>query len=194
MLLWICGFFWYASKVSSPVQDAETKTQAIIALTGGTERLATGVELLKQGKAEKLLISGVNQVVDWKLLSQSIDALPDELSEKITLGYVACDTRENALETKMWMQENGYTSLRLVTASYHMPRSLLEFHDVLPGYTILPHPVFPPRFKHKDWWKWPGTTALIASEYSKYLVVLLRHVLPFIPNKKTLNTETASQK
>jgi uncharacterized SAM-binding protein YcdF (DUF218 family) len=72
------------------------------------------------------------------------------------------------------MREQGLRSLRLVTAAYHMPRSLLEFRRVLPNAEIVPHPVFPEPVKQRGWWPWPGSASLIVSEYSKYLVARAR--------------------
>mgnify|MGYP004636211709 CR=1 FL=1 len=178
LALWITGLLCFAALVNKKPVDEKTKTEAIVALTGGTERLATAVELLKQGKAQKLLISGVDRKVDWLNLAQTIDELPPELNDKIVLGHVARNTTENALESLAWMKRNGFTSLRLVTASYHMPRSYSEFKNVMPDIKILPHPVFPQTFKHADWWKWRGSTALIVSEYTKFLFVSLRNLLP----------------
>lgn len=178
LALWITGLLCFAALVNKKPVDENTKTEAIVALTGGTERLATAVELLKQGKAQKLLISGVDRKVDWLNLAQTIDELPPELNDKIVLGHVARNTMENALESLAWMKRNGFTSLRLVTASYHMPRSYSEFKNVMPDIKILPHPVFPQTFKHADWWKWRGSTALIVSEYTKFLFVSLRNLLP----------------
>lgn len=178
LALWVTGLLCFAALVNKKPVDENTKTEAIVALTGGTERLATAVELLKQGKAQKLLISGVDRKVDWLNLAQTIDELPPELNDKIVLGHVARNTTENALESLAWMKRNGFTSLRLVTASYHMPRSYSEFKNVMPDIKILPHPVFPQTFKHADWWKWRGSTALIVSEYTKFLFVSLRNLLP----------------
>ena len=180
---WVGGLIWFASLVNQAPEDTETKTDAIVVLTGGTERVAAAVDLLKQQKAEKLLISGVNEKVDWVLLAQTIDELPENLADNITLGHVACNTRENALESKDWLDKNGFTSLRLVTASYHMPRSLSEFKDVMPDALIIPHPIFPQTVKHDEWWKYPGTAALLISEYNKFLLVSLRQALPFFPKK-----------
>jgi len=64
--------------------------------------------------------------------------------------------------------------MRLVTAAYHMPRSLLEMHDIMPEVKIVPHPVFPDHVKQDEWWAWPGTAALTASEYNKFLIAWLR--------------------
>lgn len=176
--LWTAGLFGFAARVNQKPADETLKTDAIVALTGGTERLSTAVDLLKRGLAEKLLISGVDRKVDRLNLSQAIDELPPELNDKIELGHIARNTTENALESLAWMKKNGFTSLRLVTASYHMPRSYSEFKNIMPDFTILPHPVFPQTFKHADWWKWRGSTALIVSEYTKFLFVSLRNLLP----------------
>ena len=70
------------------------------------------------------------------------------------------------------MRQEGFHSLRLVTASYHMPRSLLEFSRAMPEVHIIPHPVFPERVKQERWWAWPGTASLIVAEYQKYLLAL----------------------
>ena len=145
---WTGGLFWFASLVNRAPNDVSTVTEALIVLTGGTERVAAAVDLLKQKRAEKLLISGVNKKVDWVLLAETIDELPDNLNDKITLGHVACNTRQNALESKDWLERNGFKSVRLVTASYHMPRSLSEFKNVLPDIQIIPHPIFPQTVKH----------------------------------------------
>ncbi|CCZ21743.1 uncharacterized protein BN820_00548 [Acetobacter sp. CAG:977] len=183
LLMWGVGLILFAQRVRNAEIDETAETDAIVTLTGGTDRVATGTALLKNGKAKKLLISGVNQSVDWSLLSQTIETLPEDIADKITLGHVALDTWENALESKNWMLKNGFSSLRLVTAAYHMPRSLAEFKNAMPDFFIVPHPVFPANFKHDEWWKYPGTAALLISEYNKFLLVSLRQALPFFPKK-----------
>jgi uncharacterized SAM-binding protein YcdF (DUF218 family) len=79
------------------------------------------------------------------------------------------------------MRREGFASLRLVTASYHMRRALLEFRRILPDTAIVAHPVFPDAFKREQWWRWPGTAHLLAVEYSKYLGALARPL--FAPRK-----------
>ena len=49
---WTGGLFWFASLVNRGPEDTGTTTDAIVVLTGGTERVAAAVDLLKQGKAE----------------------------------------------------------------------------------------------------------------------------------------------
>ena len=141
VVLWTAGLLCFAETVRSTDFDAETVTEAIVTLTGGTDRVATGADLLKREKAEKLLISGVNQAVDWNLLSRTVEALPEELADRITLGHIACDTWENALESRYWMRKNGFKSLRLVTAAYHMPRSMMNFEKPFAthGIEVIPY-------------------------------------------------------
>jgi len=75
------------------------------------------------------------------------------------------------------MRANKLSSLRLVTAAYHMPRSLLEFSDVLEDVKITPHPVFPDHVKQSKWWAFPGTFALTVTEYNKLLLAWTRQSL-----------------
>ena len=73
-----------------------------------------------------------------------------------------------------WMRREGFGSLVLVTATYHMPRSLNEFHRALPEARIVAYPVFPENFKRDEWWRWPGSAALVVIEYHKYMLARLR--------------------
>ena len=173
-VLWVAGLFQFASLVPKQVLDPSTRTNAIVVLTGGSRRLGEGLELLSQGLAEKLFVSGVYRGVDVRELLQIVRRNPRELETRIGIGN-ATNTAENALETMVWMRARKYRSLRLVTAAYHMPRSLLEFRHAMPAVTLVPHPVFPENVKQDRWWAWPGTGSLIASEYNKFLFAWSRY-------------------
>lgn len=176
-LLWLGGLFLFVASVENmqePIIDQSlASTDAIIVLTGGSERLTTGLELLKAKKAKKLFISGVfpGLTLDHLLGSQSV---PKELrSCCIILGHVAESTIGNADETATWMALENYHSLRLVTANYHMPRSLLLFHADMPELLIIPHPVAPDSVKLRSWWERRGTASLLVTEYNKYLIAII---------------------
>lgn len=187
LILWTAGFFGFVAKISAQPDDETTPSEAIVVLTGGAARVETGIRLLKEEKAKKLFISGVNRLIDVKALTKSVDSLPEPLADRITLGHVACDTRQNAIETKQWLQAQDFRTLRLVTAAYHMPRSLTEFREIIPDAVILPHPVFPDSFKLDEWWKYKGTASLIASEYTKFLAVKTLQMFPF-PRSRTFKS------
>jgi len=169
VLIWTGGLLWFASTIPTKVDDVQTHTDAIVVLTGGSERIETGLALLDEGLAGRLFVSGVGErVKTGDLLPQARNLRP-ELRDNVTLGTAAANTPGNALETAAWAQSMNVHSIRLVTAAYHMRRSLLEFHAAMPGVAIVPHAVFPATVK-TDWWRWPGTASLIAREYTKFVI------------------------
>lgn len=177
--LWLAGLIWFAATISDQPEDTGLHTDAIVVLTGGSDRLATGMALLAQGLADKLFVSGVHRGVEvgdmLKASHVSREGLADKITlGKIVLGHEADDTVGNADETARWVRAQGITSLRLVTADYHMRRSLWEFHRTLPDIRIVPHPVEPDSVKRRPWWRSWSTTALLATEYSKYVAARLR--------------------
>ena len=174
LVLYGLGFLWFTTLLPAAGDSDERGTDAIVVLTGGSDRLAVALDLLIADKGRKLFVSGVYRGVDVRQLLDLSQHSPEDLSCCVVLGYEADNTRGNANETAAWMKSEGFTSLRLVTATYHMPRSLLEFRRTMPEVEIVPHPVFTESFKRDDWWLWPGSSSLLISEYTKYLVALAR--------------------
>ncbi len=176
--IWFCGLLLFVLTIEGleepQVSGDLQSTDAIVVLTGGSERVMTGLELLNSRKGKKLFISGVHQglTLDHLLGSQPVSK---ELRDCcIILGYAAESTLGNADETETWMTLEDYHSLRLVTANYHMPRSLLIFHSAMPDMLIIPHPISPDSVKLQQWWRRPGTASLLVTEYNKYLLASLR--------------------
>jgi len=170
---WLAGLVWFTSMLPTGIEDATRPADAIVVLTGGSGRISAGLDLLAAGQARKLFISGVGPAVDVQELLRVSQRPATELECCVALGHQAGSTLGNAVETAGWMQDNGLHSLRLVTAAYHMPRSLLHFRRAMPDIEIIPHPVFSENFRQDDWWRWPGSANLIVTEYSKYLIALV---------------------
>lgn len=175
---WIIGLVCFGDTIPRTVTDGATHTDAIVVLTGGSERLRTGVRLLAENKADRLFVSGVHPAVDRKrLLQVSGEQVSGEAAHRVAgridAGHDAVDTLGNAEETRSWMREKGFHTLRLVTSSYHMPRSLMEFERALPDAVVIPHPVFSTQLNHGAWWQSPATALLVISEFNKYLLSLL---------------------
>jgi len=171
---WLVGFVWFAESAARIPAPEATATDAIVVPTGGTNRLAEGLALLSAGRARAVLVSGVDSRVDAARLLELGAPGADDLACCVTVGYEAADTRGNAAEAAAWMRERGYASVRLVTSNYHMARSLLEFRRMLPGVRIVAHPVEPDGVRVERWWASPPTALLIAREWTKYLVALVR--------------------
>ena len=163
---------WFATGLPHDVEDATSATDGVVVLTGGSDRLASGLDILAAGRAKKLFVSGVHQLTSVTQLQRLLQREPEMFECCVVLGKAAENTAGNASETSRWANLEGYRSIRVVTGAYHMPRSLLEFRRAMPGAILIAHPVFPTHVKLSQWWRWPGTASLIATEYSKYLVSL----------------------
>ena len=161
-------------------------------LTGGPLRVTSGLALLTSGQIEQLLISGVHADFSTRSLTAiargaKLDTKLDRLiSCCITLGYAAHDTVGNAKETALWAALYEVTSVRVVTAQYHMARALLEFDAAMPHVAIIADPVFPPDVKQDTWYRWPGTLFLFTQEYSKLQLARLRvRLQQLLPNLRS---------
>lgn len=179
MIAWFAGLGMFVKSIEAfAVRPADVAAaDAIVVLTGGSERLSAGFELLLAQKGKKLLISGVHPGLTLDHLPVNPPLTQDLRSCCVVLGHEAESTFGNADETHRWMQEQGYHSLRLVTANYHMPRSLLVFHSAMPDIEIIPYPVAPDNVTLDGWWQRIGTSSLLVTEYNKYLFAHLRLLL-----------------
>lgn len=165
---WLGGFAAFeraARKSARPPPHAD----AIVALTGGAERIETALRLLDAGHAPLLLISGVGRGTDLAEISRHV-RLSTELSAHVTLGRLATTTLGNAAETAAWVRAHDVHSLIVVTAGYHMPRALIEIGRALPEVTLYPMPVRPPALRGG---MEVATVRMLAAEYDKYLAVRL---------------------
>ena len=144
---------------------------AIVALTGGEARLDSAVALFEGGAGQRLLISGVNTSTTKAELKKLNHGGP-RFDCCVDLGREALDTHGNAIEAAQWAIAHHYKSLILVTAAYHMPRSLTEFSGAMPDVKVMPYPVEPADVDLAAWWK-PGTIRLLSGEYVRYLASLI---------------------
>jgi uncharacterized SAM-binding protein YcdF (DUF218 family) len=105
----------------------------IVALTGGSERIAEAVHLLAHGFAVRLLVIGVNQATTGTEIARLMPQFGAELSCCVDLGYEAQNTAGNAWEAKRWARAPAMRSLIIVTSAYHMPRALAEIAHACRG-------------------------------------------------------------
>src|SRR5208282_6393700 len=84
--LWLGGLVYFAGQIPDSVADPDSQTDVIVVLTGGSQRIETGLQLLAAGKAKMLFISGVNIGVDVPKLLRNAGA-DETLADKIVLGH-----------------------------------------------------------------------------------------------------------
>jgi uncharacterized SAM-binding protein YcdF (DUF218 family) len=136
LVLWAVGFMWFAMALPQPA--GARMTDAIVVPTGGGGRIQRGLELLYQGQARQMLVSGVDQDVRPNEFAVEYKVPARTMACCVTLGFAALDTRGNARETAEWVAQRKVRSLRLVTSDWHMRRAALELANALPeGTTVL---------------------------------------------------------
>ncbi len=166
ILLYVAGFAFFVATLPSRPALAP-KADAIVTLTGGDARLRAAVGLFEQGTGRRLLITGVNKASTKEELQRRAKG-GVRFACCADLGYAAEDTYGNAVEAADWTASHHYKSLVVVTASYHMPRSLRLFHSLMPDVRLVPYPVEPEGVNLSAWWR-PGTLHLLHNEYLKYM-------------------------
>lgn len=173
IFVWFVGLIYFANTLARE-RSEPSAADGIVALTGGDTRLEEAVYLLRLDKGERLLISGANPSTTLEDI-KSLVSTPEFLFDCcIDIERTATNTAGNANEAAQWVIDNGYTSLIVVTADYHMPRSLLEFRRAMPDIALIPYSIQSDRIDISRWWGGLGTIRFMASEYNKYIASLIR--------------------
>lgn len=175
LMIWGLGLVAFTGRVdlSTPAPEPPA-ADGVVVLTGASNvRLEAATRLLEEGKGERLLISGVNREAtraDVQTVTKAVKPIYDCC---VDLGFTAANTVGNALETAEWAKSKGYKSLIVVTADYHMPRSMLELRAAMPDVKLHAYPVKTDLNAHR-WWKTTSSARRMVVEYCKYLAILGR--------------------
>lgn len=175
----VAGFAIFANHVSNLTAPSNpVAADAIIVLTGGQSRIDAALDLLKSGKGERLLISGVNPSASGEALRAATGADRGLFKCCVDIDHAALDTIGNAEESAKWVEQHGYDSVILVTNNYHMPRSLLEMRRLLQDARLVPYPVVNSRLDNGGWIAKPDAMRVLFTEYTKYLAAVARGFMP----------------
>lgn len=175
-LVWLGGFIIFQQYIRKHPTDGKTKTDAIVVLTGGKNRITEGVNLYNKGLADMLFISGVGKHTDFKTLQNENHVFLERAEDHAFIGREATNTIENAIEVSDFIRRHHLKKIRLVTSYYHMPRSVSEIKSRHPDLEIIEHPVYSKNVA-KRWWKRPKSFYLIASEYHKFIFVYFKNLI-----------------
>ncbi len=148
----------------APTQPTQ-KTDALVVLTGGSNRVEEGLRVYQKDLGTYLLISGVHKDVKVGELLALLWKGPMIDPAGIVLDPRATTTAENASYSIEWIKEHDIKSIRLITAYYHMPRAYWEFKRRMPELKILPHGVQPEAG--------PSYVKMLFAEYGKTILTLL---------------------
>lgn len=173
-LAFVAGFTLFLAQLDRRESNPPRRADAIVALTGGADRLADALELLDRHQARRLLITGVNNSTSAETLRRRLPGRDALFDCCIDLDYKARNTAGNALETRLWSERHGFRSIIVVTSAYHMPRTLVELRGQMPGADLIPHAVVAPHAQVDRWWHDPEVARVLLSEYVKFVAASLR--------------------
>ncbi|WP_442864839.1 YdcF family protein [Bosea sp. NBC_00550] len=188
------GYARFASGIDAQEPATTPRTDAIVVVTGGAQRIGDAIGLLGADRGARLLISGVNEKTGRDELAKLNPAARDLLACCVDLDYRARNTIGNAIETRRWLRQHGFGSLLVVTSNYHMPRTLAEFAHAMPGVKLIPHPVVTEHLDTSGWWHRWATIKILAPEYVKYLVARLRSLVESDPETSRLSVIVGGRK
>ncbi len=172
---YLAGFVFFANHVANLKTPAIlSQADSIIVLTGGQARLKAATSLLRAGKAERLLITGVHPSARDQALRSATGAGAGLFDCCIDIDRVALDTIGNAAESAKWLRSNGYSSAIIVTNNYHMPRSLMEFERLVVDTELIAYPVVNSDLAGGGWLAKPDALRVLFTEYGKYVMALAR--------------------
>jgi len=167
------GFVAFVASLERFEQVPRGRTDGIVALTGGSQRIGDAIDLLARGYAGRLLITGVNEHTSKGEIARLNPGQRRLFDCCVDLDYRARNTIGNAIETQRWAEANRFRSLIVVTSNYHMPRTLIELDQALPGVSKVPYSVVTTATADA-WWRNPSAARLLLSEYAKLVAAWLR--------------------
>jgi len=131
VLLYAIGFLLFALTLGRPAPANAPATDAAVVLTGGSGRIEHAVDVVRTGKAKRLLVAGADPLVTKADLVRRIPEGAKVITCCVDLGSESVDTRTNAEEAQRWLSQHDFQSVRLITSDWHMRRARYEFDKVL---------------------------------------------------------------
>ncbi|MCB8837237.1 YdcF family protein [Aurantimonas sp. VKM B-3413] len=178
------GFLRFTEEVSEfAVPPQVERADGIVVLTGGALRIDHAIDLLKDGRGRRLLISGVNPGTSVETLARMTETDKSWFECCVDIDYAALNTVGNAEIANRWAKRRGFHDLILVTSDYHMPRSLFEFDRMGAIRSVTPYAV-----RRDDFWQLetiPSRAGLkiLLTEYAKLLATRARAALGLLPQE-----------
>lgn len=163
------------SESPSATKDCH-RADAIVAVSGGdtSARTQVAIDLYQQGWAPKVIFSGAAydksgpsnaSVMRTQALRQGVPAADILVEED------SATTRENAQNTSQLLASMQASDVIIVSSSYHMKRTLIEFRREAPDVAFRAHPTNSDNQWSVWWWTTPQGWYLAVSEIIKIVVV-----------------------
>ncbi|MCL2438942.1 MAG: YdcF family protein [Alphaproteobacteria bacterium] len=163
-IIYSLGFVAFVQTLRFKNEDIG-KADAIVVLTGAPGRIEAGLQMLKDGVAPKLFISGIENKI---YLNQAVEKA--RINPKQVAFGTAKSTAENALETAEFAKRNNVRSMVVITSFYHMPRARALFNRYLKGVDITYVPISHQIRDSRNVFRNSIALSLAFKEYNKFLI------------------------
>lgn len=123
-----------------------------VVLTGGSNRVREGLDLLSRGQVKKLIISGVFANATLRDIFPLWPFYGDVSEKDVVLDRRSTTTFGNAQQTLPLVEALACRDVAVVTSNFHMYRALQTFHASYPEtIQLIPFAVNPGRAETNTW-------------------------------------------
>jgi uncharacterized SAM-binding protein YcdF (DUF218 family) len=169
------------------------RADAVVALAGSSayvERARHAAEIVREGRATKVLLTDDGQLSGWSNESESNPRFVERAAAELAragvpsadvevLPQTVSSTHDEALLVREYARERGLRSIMLVTSGYHSRRALWTFRRAFEGSGVEVgiEPVAPGGQTPSPgtWWLSPRGWQSVAGEYVKLVYYWLRY-------------------
>lgn len=153
---------------------------------GPVERGARGAELLREGRCDTLVTTGVN--IHRVLQAEGVLFTEAELtarsayragadSMRVRLLAEGTSTWEEAASVLRDAQAHGYDSIAIVSTEFHLRRvrRVFQKHFDGSGIAVFTTAAYNPQYDHRAWWESEEGLLMLNNEYVKALYYALKY-------------------
>ncbi len=144
----------YAKVTAQPINSWQEDVSAdcAVVLTGGSNRVREGFDLLSRGQIKKLIISGVYSNAQLREIFPLWPFYGNIREQDVVLDRRSTTTYGNAQQTLPIVEALGCRDVALITSNLHMYRSVQTFKSTYPSHIlIIPYAVNPGRVDSNLW-------------------------------------------
>ena len=172
ILLWFREPLLRAAGTALVRSDAPEKADAIVVLAGGAggDRILKGGELVREGYAPVVLMSGPGSTYG---LNECELAIPFAIKSGYPESYFVCvpnratSTRDEAQAMTAELRRRGVKKFLLVTSDFHTARAARTYAREANGLEMRVIASHPPDFAIDSWWKSREGIKNVYIEWSK---------------------------
>ena len=158
VVLMLFALFLFSTSGAFLVKNDPQQADLIVVLAGETDRRpARGLELLRQGYAQKLLLDvpASERIFDQRTLDIAQKFITGVRQQEVIsiCPIVGLSTKTEAQDVKRCLAQIPANRILLVTSDYHTRRALSTFQRELPGHHFFVASAEDPKQFGQHWWQ-----------------------------------------